>query len=159
MIWSVHFSVFPMKTERNWLKSLSSFIFLNFFNQKSQFGQQQEPKMTPMMILMTPVSGPKLSRGGVRNSNVRSTPWAEATGKGREGVKPLPRDWEFGVWYEGDASTRPEARGLGGLWILVLIYHGEACWKEVVNFFWRILIAFLRHNRILIDLEFQAQDG
>ena len=37
--------------------------------------------MTPMMILMTPASGPKLSRGGVRNSDVRSAPWAEATGK------------------------------------------------------------------------------
>ena len=37
--------------------------------------------MPPMMVLMTPASGPKLSRGGVRNSNVRSKPWAEATGK------------------------------------------------------------------------------
>ena len=129
MIWSVYFSVFLMKTERNALKSLSSSIFSWFFNQKSQFGQQQEPKMPPMMVLMTPASGLKLSRGGVRNSSVRSRPWAEATGKGREGVKPLHRDWEFGVWYEGDASTRPEARGLGGF---IYVTRGVSGWEFAV---------------------------
>ena len=79
------------------MKSLSSFVLFGFFHQKSKLRQKQEPKMTPMMALKTPTSGPKLSRGGVSGSDVRSAPWAEATGKGREGVNLSPGTGDWGL--------------------------------------------------------------
>ena len=52
--------------------------------------------MRSRVVLKAAEGSPKDLRGRVTISDVRSAPWAEATGKGRQGVKSLPRDWGLG---------------------------------------------------------------
>ena len=89
-------SVFYGLLQQNLKKSTPSSDFGVFFYEKTKIGVKRKPKMSSKMIPKPPKGDPKGPRRGAAGSEVRSTLRAEASGKGREGVKPLPRDWGLG---------------------------------------------------------------
>ena len=69
---------------------------MSILREKTKIGVKRKPKMSSKMIPKPPKDNPKAPRRGATDSEVRSTPRTEASGKGREGVKALPRDWGLG---------------------------------------------------------------
>ena len=74
------------------LKTCSS----TFFNRNWKVGKERKSKMIRSSASKSLKKQPKGAKKGMGQSEVGSMPRAEATGRGRGGVKPLPRDWGLG---------------------------------------------------------------
>ena len=104
------FRFFGQKVKGFMLKTCSS----TFFNRNWKVGKERKSKMNRSSASKSLKKQPKEPKKGMPPSGVGSIPRAEPTGRGRGGVKTPPQGLGIEVCKDTGASTRPEARGLGG---------------------------------------------